>query len=232
MKTRKTIWIFSLIIALGVAAIHNSCKKSSSDPDPNTVTDINGNVYHYITIGNQVWMVENLKTTKFNDGTSIPLGPSDASWGNLRSPAYCLYDNNNGKYGALYNWYSVNTGKLAPKGWHVPTDTDWNNLIAYLGGDGIAGGKMKSTGTIKDGNGLWSDPNIGATNESGFTALPAGYRLLVGTYMNIDYSFSVWSSTGNSEFDAWSRLLLFNKTEVSRDSDDKGMGLSVRCIRD
>ena len=144
-----------------------------------TVTDIDSNVYHTVTIGTQVWMVENLKTTRYNDGQEIPLVTDTVSWENLTSPGYSWFNNDTvfkKSYGALYNWYTVNTGKLAPAGWHVPTLTEWNTLAAFLGGNTTAGGKMKSTGTIESDTGLWYSPNTNATNSSGFTAIPGGYR--------------------------------------------------------
>ncbi|MBL0286085.1 MAG: fibrobacter succinogenes major paralogous domain-containing protein [Bacteroidetes bacterium] len=138
-----------------------------------TVTDIDGNVYNTVTIGAQCWMMENLKTTKYNDGTAIPNVTSNTEWGALNTGAWCYYSNdanNNNTYGKLYNWYSVNTGRLAPNGWHVPTDIEWLELRDYLGGSQQAGGKMKSISI------LWSPPNVGADNSSGFTALPSGFR--------------------------------------------------------
>jgi uncharacterized protein (TIGR02145 family) len=135
-----------------------------------TVTDIDGNVYNTVTIGTQCWMAENLKTTRYNDGTAILTGLSNADWQITTSGAYAIYNNdpaNNTTYGKLYNIYAVKTNKLAPAGWHVPTYTEWTTLTTYLGGEAVAGGKMKATT-------LWSSPNTGATNSSGFTGLPAG----------------------------------------------------------
>ena len=138
------------------------------------VTDIDGNVYQTVTIGTQVWMVENLKTTRYIDGTAIPLDTNSSTWGGLTTPGYCWYNDSaiyGNTYGALYNWYAVNTGKLAPAGWHVPTDSEWTVLTTYLGGETVAGGKLKDTGTT-----YWQSPNTGATNASGFLALPGGFR--------------------------------------------------------
>ena len=136
--------------------LSSSCSKksdSSNTPTATTVSDADGYVYHTVTIGAQVWMVENLKTTKYNDGTAIPLVTDSTAWAILTIPGYCWYNNDavtyKATYGALYNWYAVNTGKLAPKGWHVPADAEWTKLITFLGGEDVAGGKMKSTGTIK-----------------------------------------------------------------------------------
>ena len=171
-----------------------------------TVTDIDGNVYHTVTIGTQVWMVENLKTTKYNDGTAIPLVTDVTSWSNLTTPGYCWYNNDatayKTTYGALYNWFTVNTGKLAPTGWHVPTDGEWTTLTSYLGGENVAGGKMKSTGTIEDGTGLWHDPNIGATNESGFSGVPACGRNCDGRFANIGKDGIWWNASEYGTTDA------------------------------
>jgi uncharacterized protein (TIGR02145 family) len=159
-----------------------------------SIVDGSGNLYTSVTIGTQDWLVENLRTTKFMDGTDIPLITDNASWSNSVTPAYCWYDNHKttygSTYGALYNWYVVSSGNVCPTGWHVPTISDWNTLIGFLGGDyQLAGGKLKESGTTH-----WSFPNTGATNEVGFTALPAGYRLDNGLYMEV-YEIGVfWCS--------------------------------------
>lgn len=198
----------------------------------NTVTDIDGNIYHTVTIGTQVWMVENLKTTKYNDGTSIPNVTTDNTvWTNLLTPGYCWYNNDEttykSTYGALYNWYTVNTGKLAPLGWHVPTDTEWTTLTTYLGGGSIAGGKLKETGTSH-----WSSPNTGATNETGFTAIPVGGRGNYGAFGSIGYDGNWWSSAEGSAGNAWSWYLVYNLSNVARFNYLKSCGFSVRCVRD
>jgi len=210
----------------------NSCKKDNDNPNPsaNSVTDIDGNVYHMIIIGTQVWMVENLKTTKFNDGVSIPLITDNTAWGNLSTPGYCWYNNDGAKYkntyGALYNWFAINSGKLAPTGWHVPTDADWTTLINYLGGDSIAGGKLKEKGTSH-----WDSPNTGATNETGFTALPGGYRYIYGSnYLNSFASW--WSSAQVNTSEALSRGVYNIYTNIYSYHELKVVGLSVRCLKD
>jgi uncharacterized protein (TIGR02145 family) len=153
----------------------NSGKSSGSKIDNNnTVKDIDGNIYHTVTIGTQVWMVEDLRTTHYNDGTPIPHITDTKEWENLKSGAYCWNcwlnnaESDKTVYGALYNWYAT-TDKLCPVGWHVSTDEDWEILIDYCGGWEIAGGKLKEAGTAH-----WESPNIGATNEFGFTAIPFG----------------------------------------------------------
>ncbi|MDD3281432.1 MAG: fibrobacter succinogenes major paralogous domain-containing protein [Bacteroidales bacterium] len=181
-----------------------------------TMTDIDGNTYKTVTIGTQTWMAENLKVTKYNDGTAIP---------NVTD-----YDNDPSKvatYGRLYNWHAVNTGKLCPTGWHVPTNAEWAKLSEYLGGDEVAGGKLKETGTTH-----WHSPNTGATNESGFTALPGGYRFDNGTFNNIGYYGLWWSSTESNSDIAYYWGLDYDNDDLSSNNYYKVDGFSVRCVRD
>ena len=199
-------------------------------PSSGTVSDVDGNVYQYITIGTQTWMVENLKTTHYNDGTSIPLDTDPASWSNLTTPGYCWYNDSayyGNTYRALYNWYAVNTGKLAPTGWHVPTDSEWEVLGKYLGGDGVAGGPLKDTGTT-----YWSSPNTGATNASGFSALPGGYRSGDGPFDGIGSNGYWWSATANDAASSWYRDMSYGNADVYRFNNSDGYGFSVRCVRD
>ena len=196
------------------------------------VTDIDGNEYGTVLIGNQVWMSENLKVTKYKDGTAIPTGHSNSDWSNLSSGAYAVYDDddvNTDTYGFLYNWYAVDDSRIiAPDGWHVPTDDEWTTLTDYLGGTSVSGGKMKETGTEH-----WSSPNTDATNESGFTALPGGYRYFNGNYIHQGYSGYFWSSTEyNGRGSAWYRLLYYDGSDVSRSNYYKLCGFSLRCVRD
>ena len=196
-----------------------------------TITDVEGNIYNTINIGTQIWMKENLKTTKYNDGTTIPLVSDSTTWINLSTPAYCWYKNDattyKAAYGALYNWYAVNTGKLCPTGWHVSTDTEWTTLTNYLGGESIAGGKLKETGTTH-----WNNPNTGATNETGFTALPGGYRYDNGAFYYVGFKGFWWSSTEYDIYNAWSRFIHNGDGNVYRDFYSLYYGLSVRCVRD
>jgi uncharacterized protein (TIGR02145 family) len=201
----------------------------TTDSNYGSVTDIDGNVYKTVKIGNQIWMAENLKTSHYNDGTQIPNITDGNKWVYLTTGAYCYYDNeykNNTIYGKLYNWYAVNTGKLAPKGWHIPTDAEWLILTTFLGGETIAGGKMKSTK-------YWKLPNIGATNNSGFNCLPAGYRThIYGLYNSIGYCCYFWSTTEGNIYPAWYRSLRNTNSNTIRDLDNKESGYSVRCIKD
>jgi uncharacterized protein (TIGR02145 family) len=193
-----------------------------------TVTDTDGNVYHTVKIGTQIWTAENLKTTKYNDGTAIPQ-TTVIPWGDLTTGAYCWYNDSSQYktiYGALYNWYAVNTGKLAPAGWHVPTDAEWDTLAEYLGGDSVAGGKLKNTGTT-----YWSSPNTGATNSSGFSALPGGYRGDSGGFSNVGNTGCWWSATEYDASDAYHRGLDCINFNLFRGYYYKSCGFSVRLLR-
>jgi uncharacterized protein (TIGR02145 family) len=196
-----------------------------------TVNDLDGNLYHTVKIGTQLWMVENLKVTKYKDGTAIPKITGNTEWSSLTTPGFCWYNNEEAgfknTYGALYNWYAVNTSKLCPAGWHVPTDSDWTILTTYLKGLGVAGGKLKETGTIH-----WTSPNDGASNSTGFTALPGGYRDNTGNFSLNMLNGYWWTNTGNVSSDAWSRIIYFNGSIVHRNNLSKNCGMSVRCIRD
>ena len=199
----------------------------------NTIIDQEGNVYKTVTIGTQTWMAENLRTTSYNDGTPIPNVISNDKWIDLTTGAFCNYNNTNNidsiaTYGRLYNWFAVNTGKLAPLGWHVPTDNEWAILINYLGGEDIAGSKLKETGISH-----WQSPNVGANNESGFTALPGGYRSAVdGVFDKLGYFGSWWSTSENLFNDAGRRFVPNYESSIWRFYLSKTMGNSIRCVKD
>ncbi len=194
------------------------------------VADADNNLYHSVTIGTQIWFQENLRTSHYNDGISIPLVTDNTEWKNLSSPGYCWYDNNDERYkstyGALYNWYTVNTGKLCPSGWHVPTNGEWIILTNYLGGESVAGDKLKEAGTA-----YWGDTNTG-TNETGFTAFPGGNRNEEGTYMNIGLNAQWWSTSTILPSSSYSAILYNNAGNLSRAGAMNVTGLSVRCIKD
>lgn len=192
------------------------------------LTDSDWNSYSVVKIGNQYWMAENLRTTKFNDGTRIP-GISDYNaWSSLVSPGYCLYNNDSekykSKYGVLYNGYTVSTGKLCPVGWHVPSAEEWAVLINYCGKK-IAGGILKERYN-------WMSPNTGATNSTGFTALPGGSRGNLGSFMDAGIRGHWWSSTENDNTDVWNGTMSYSGSTVTGSSDHKKSGLSVRCMKD
>ncbi len=220
---------FLLIACIGALIINSSsCKKDDDNVITQGVKDIDGNIYDTITIGTQVWMVQNLRVMKLNDGTAIP---KKTDWIFLSNPAYCWYNNNstlsNSDYGVLYNWHAVNTEKLCPKGWHVPTDTEWATLIVYLGGESVAGGKLKEADTTH-----WESPNTSATNESGFTALPGGVRDNFGVSFDFGITGLWWSATQEGPTTAWGRYISNDDANIFRNSYNKSVGLSVRCVKD
>jgi len=197
------------------------------------VTDIDGNIYSTIIIGKQVWMSMNLKTTKLNDNTDIPDITENASWSTLSTPAYCWYKNdedfNKPRYGALYNWFAVNTDKLCPAGWHVPGEGEWKILSDYVGGDFYASGKLKEQGTLD-----WTNPNTGATDHFGFTALPGGYRtgLASGSFRTRRYYGWWWTRTEYDLTGARARLMTYDESEIAAGTGLKRNGYSVRCVKD
>lgn len=203
-----------------------------SCPESPTVKDIDNNSYNTVKIGNQCWMRENLKVSKYRNGEAIPTGLNNADWLNTRNGAYAIYDNSNVNeaiYGKLYNWYAVRDSRgLCPNGWHAPTDAEWTTLTNFLGGKVEAGGKMKSMGTT-----YWQSPNTGATNESGFSTLPGGFRKSDGNFIyNRSYAI-FWSATEDDNLQPWSRFLNYdNGSVVSYFYYNKSFGNSVRCLRD
>lgn len=198
-----------------------------------TVNDIENNIYKTISIGTQVWMAENLKTTKYNDGDSIPLVEDAVMWSNLTTPAYCWYDNEEATYkdlyGALYNWYAVNTGKLCPVGWHVPSEDDWIIIDSYLGGEEVSGIKLKEAGFEH-----WKQiPGSRiATNESGFTGLPSGCRFSNGEFYDVGESNFFWASTPCGLPNIRYRHYYVDGDGVTSGCTTITRGFSVRCIKD
>jgi len=236
---RKMI-IYALSIMSVAILLMSGCKKDNTitptptpTPIPATITDINGNVYHTLTIGTQVWLKENLKVTKYRNGDPIPNITDFTNWGNLTTGAYCSYNNSSSMantYGLMYNWYAViDSRKIAPAGWHVPTYDDVHKLSLYLGNvNNNPGGKLKETGFVH-----WENPNTGATNSTGFTALPGGRCDLT--------SFSFFGKEGNwwtSSQDVYSSdegsmfTMSYFGDYFALLSFDKKYGISVRCIKD
>ena len=170
------------IILMGFVFIFtNGCKKDTTSTQSGTLKDLDGNVYHPVSIGSQVWMAENLKTTQLNDGTPILNATGNTAWVYASSPAYCWFNDSvtyKTSYGALYNWTAASNSKLCPSGWHVPDDAEWTALSNSLGGNNFSGGKLKETGSTH-----WASPNIVADSSSGFAALPGGYRTNGGDFM-------------------------------------------------
>jgi len=207
------------------------------------IKDIDGNKYLTVQIGDQRWMAENLKTTKFNDGTTIPNVTNNDEWSVLTTPGYRWYNDdatsNKDIYGALYNWYVGGNGSknVCPTGWHVPTSGEWSTLITYLGGQDVAGGKLKATGTIEGNDGLWYSPNTDATNETGFSALPGGmidvyfipedYPLPHTRFTSIGFNSFFWTSTQEISYVLWHNTALARGLGIIPISN----GISIRCIK-
>ena len=221
------------------------------------ISDIDGNIYNTVLIGAQCWTKENLRVRRYNNGTAIPFdntsdfGGTSSTWQNLKIGAHTIYahdsitttPSNLTKYGYLYNWYAakgISTGgtilpndtlRIGPTGWHVPTDAEWTTLTTELGGESVAGGKMKYVSTF-----YWNSPNTGATNESGFSALPGGSRDIDGSFYKISNGAFFWSATEFASSSAWSRLLNHDNNIVSRSNlvsdSSKSVGASIRCIKD
>jgi uncharacterized protein (TIGR02145 family) len=220
MKINKIIILATTLFCIGMTGCHIISLK-----------DIDGNKYKTVTIGTQVWMAENLKTTKYNDGTPIPTVKENDEWAALKTPGFCWYNNdsigNKKTYGALYNWYAVNTARLCPTGWHVPSESEWAKITTYLGEVGFTGGKLKESGTAH-----WRTPNTGATNESGFTALPGGYRSFEGIFNSIGIYGYWWSSTEYNGTTVLFWNLRYKSNRLYKYTSEKYCGFSVRCIMD
>ncbi|HPN23331.1 MAG TPA: fibrobacter succinogenes major paralogous domain-containing protein [Tenuifilaceae bacterium] len=230
MKTKRyscnRIILGSIIILLFI-----SCKKEENGILYGTVSDIDGNTYKTVKIGNQWWMAENLRVTRFRNGDPIPHITYDNYWYDRTSSACCNYENNPSNaliYGKLYNWYAATDARnICPIGWHLPNETEWLTLISFLGGKETAGGKLKEVSTT-----YWMSPNSGANNETGFTALPGGARLSTGSFEYIGYHSWWWCSTEVSSGAAWNIGLYHNKTNVDKSYTNKPTGISIRCIKD
>jgi len=227
MKKRPLVAIRLFVASSIFLIIIAGCKKKE---DSITVTDIDGNIYKTVTIGSQIWMKENLRTTKYSNGDPIPEITSGTEWMNLISGAYCNYNNDPGfadTYGLLYNWHTVKDPKnICPDGWHVPSDSEWTTLIDFLEGEDVAGGKLKEKGTAH-----WISPNTGATDSYGFTALPSGYRL-AGIFNQPGYYAVWWSSTEKNSTDAWIFTVMNSKTRSYLEYAYKPDGFAVRCLKD
>lgn len=236
---RVSILISFLLIAMSCGKDDDDSSSSNSANGKSTavfnshvtygkMTDQDSNIYKTVSIGGQTWMAENLRTTKYNDGSAIPNVNEDGSWVTLSTGAYCNYNKTTNKdsiatFGRLYNWYAVNTGKLAPKGWRVPTNAEWLQLLNHLGGEGSSD-KLREKGATH-----WDNSNTSATNETGFTALPAGIRDIGGTFSEIGSRGSWWSA---SELNAFAFYRYMDTEPSSGAGASKELGHSVRCLRD
>ncbi len=246
-KLRNLLIVFGFLML-----VLTSCKKINENPinltngrttahfNPKlkygTMTDQDGNVYKTIAIGTQTWMAENLRTTKYRNGDSIPNVKSNDQWSKLTSGAYCNYNNTEdldsiATFGRLYNAYIFSDSRnIAPSGWHVPNDDDWSTLINYLGGKDIAGEKLKES------SGLHWKYTAEGNNSSGFTALPGGFRVHNGIFMNIAYN-GVWWSTSEwtnilDEKRNYMKTLYYTSNDIGESGDSKKSGFSIRCVKD
>ncbi len=223
----------NFVIIPGLSAANTKTNPTSGYGQ--NISDVEGNSYKTVYIGTQQWMAENLKTSKYNDGTTIPNVTDNTQWSNLTTGAWVYYDNNepdNNRFGKLYNWYAVSSTtngnkNVCPLGWHVPLDTEWTVLTDYLGGASVAGGKMKEVGTIN-----WNSPNADATNVSLYSALPGGIRSLDNSFYNVGNTGYWWSSSESNTNDAWFRYLGLYSGDTGINSTIKKHGLSIRCLKD
>jgi uncharacterized protein (TIGR02145 family) len=212
----------NILVMIFFSTLVLTCEK---DKDSGLPRDIDGNVYDTIVIGTQTWFKENLKTTKFKDGTSITLVTGNVNWLSYSAGAYCWYDNNpdyRNDYGALYNRKAVSYESLCPDGWHIPTNEEWSILFEYLGGSNYAGGKLKETGTLH-----WIRESQGTTNESGFTGLPGGFRDSHGIFQDLKESAYWWISGSDNII-----LLTSYNSYIATGFIYGNLGISIRCIKD
>jgi uncharacterized protein (TIGR02145 family) len=203
---------------------------------PASVMDVDGRMYPAVQIGAQCWMAENLEVEHYNNGSPIPGGLSNGDWESTPDGAFAVYDDNpsnKSTYGLLYNWHALADPRgLCPSGWSIPTDAAWDDLIAHLDGALLAGGAMKTTGTLDAGTGLWRAPNAEASNSSGFSGIPGGYRASNGNY-NVQDALGAWWSADEATANlAFFRLLFFANGEAERNAFNKQNGFSIRCLKD
>jgi uncharacterized protein (TIGR02145 family) len=213
----------SVLIAC-LIMLAGSCRKNGDAESENTVRDIDGHVYQTVQIGDQVWMAENLKTTRYADGTSIATGLDEVEWESTTSGAFGAHGADP-VYGFFYNWYAASSGKICPAGWHIPGKLEWTRLAEYLEGRALAGGKLKDTSS------LWSSPNTGATNISGFSALPAGFFFGRSTSNN-GLQCGFWSSTLINDDFAYANSLSYFFSSLEEVAAKKNLGFNCRCVRD
>jgi len=227
---QKIINTFCIAILFTGFTFLTSCKKDTTlNGDPTTVTDIDGNIYPVKRICSKLWMTENLRTSRYNDNTTIPTGLSNPDWASTTSGACSIYNSleaNNTTYGKLYNWFAANNPLLAPKGWHVATEAEWVELINCQGGTSAAGGKLKSTSS------LWMAPNTAATDSSAFRCLPAGWRGPSGGYSLLGEAAYFWGSNERNSTQGEYVVLKTDFASVAFNGATKQFGYSVRCIKD
>jgi uncharacterized protein (TIGR02145 family) len=233
---RRQIFSIGMIVLEIILTI--GCENNSTSPgidytgQVDTITDIEGNTYTTIGIGSQIWMAQNLRTNRLNDGTYIPEVINDSIWARLQTPAFCWYNNDSNKYqniyGPLYNFYVISTGLLCPIGWHVPVKSEWETLTSFVGGEKVAGGKLKES----DGS-HWKEPNTCIVNNYNFIALPGGCRKdFNGEFLDIG-NIGYWGTSSSVSFfiaDCFS--MLSYGTQLVRFETNKREGHNVRCIKD
>ncbi len=218
-SSHKTPLTAAIFIVLAVIALFITAKELSAGQLS----------FNTVTIAEKQWMAENLSTGNYRNGDPIPQVDDPEAWSMLTTGAWCYYENksgNNVTYGKLYNWYAVNDPRgLAPQGWHVASDTEWQELVNTLGGEKAAGTKLKSQV-------LWKEPLIGTGNSTGFTAIPSGFRSSSGRYALLGSNSSFWTSTENNAWSAWYREIFNSYSAVYRISNSKTQGFAVRCVKD
>jgi uncharacterized protein (TIGR02145 family) len=228
--TQKTTYFVRAFASNEVGTAYSNQIKLTTNTASTTISDIEGNSYNTINIGNQIWMTSNLSTSRFRNGVYIPYILNSTQWANTKSPALSFYNHDNNfesNYGKQYNWYAVADPQgLCPVGWHIPSNNEWTILSDFLGGLNVAGGKMKATGTQ-----FWSFPSNG-NNSSGFTGLPGGFRNIDGTFGILGYNGFWWSATDENEQKAFNRSIIYTDNVLSVGSSSKNQGFSVRCIKD
>lgn len=213
MKINFLIFIFLFVLHLGFSQTNGS-----------GLVDVEGNIYKSIVLGKQEWMMDNLKVTKYNNGQPIPHIQDSTVWNAWNNGAYVYYKNDT-KHGVLYNWMVINDKRgVCPTGWHVPSSDEWDTLAKFLGGNDVAGGKMKARLH-------WETPNTSATNESSFHALPKGMYGVNGSFNNIGKNAYWWSATEYGDVSAWGREVGFNEAGLFTGHGDKRDGLSIRCVK-
>lgn len=236
MKQTLKTGFAALLLLLTISCKKENCSIQSSGINSvsltqDVLTNASALAGNTVRIGSQVWMTKNLNVTRYRNGDKIPQVKNKANWAALTTGAWCWFNNDSATgaiYGKLYNWYAVNDARgLAPEGWHIPSDAEWTTLSAFLGGESVAGGKMKEAGTAH-----WYAPNTDATNSSGFTGLPGGNRVSDGSFNTFGSGGSWWSLSESSTSNVWYRFLYAYDANVDRFSNDKHYGFSVRCVRD